>query len=92
MTSRYMLRGGIHGRERLRLIARALGATTGNLFDRLGIDLGMRCLDVGCGGGDVALELARRVGPGGRVVGVDIDDAKLELGRHEASAAGLANI
>jgi SAM-dependent methyltransferase len=92
VTSRYMLRGGIQGRERLRLIARALGATTGNLFDRLGIDLGLRCLDVGCGGGDVALELARRVRPSGRVLGVDIDDAKLELARHEASAAGLSNV
>ena len=35
-------------------------------------------------GGDITLELARRVGPEGRVVGTDIDEAKLELARAEA--------
>jgi SAM-dependent methyltransferase len=52
----------------------------------------MVCLDVGSGGGDVALELARRVGPGGHVLGVDIDDTKLTLARKEAAAAGLSNV
>jgi cyclopropane fatty-acyl-phospholipid synthase-like methyltransferase len=43
-----------------------------SLFDRLGLRDGTICLDVGCGGGDATLELARRVAPTGRVVGVAV--------------------
>src|SRR5258708_6232147 len=53
---------------------------------------GMRCVDVGCGGGDVTLELARRVGPDGAVLGIDMDEVKLELARQSAVGAGLTNI
>lgn len=61
--------------------------TTAALFDRLSIEPGMSCLDVGCGGGDVTCELARRVAPGGRAVGIDMDKAKLAIAREEASGA-----
>jgi SAM-dependent methyltransferase len=87
----YAIRGGIAGRERLRILARTLHSSTAALFDRLHVGAGLRCLDVGCGGGDVTCELARRVGQGGWVVGVDIDDAKLDLARQEAAAQGIAN-
>jgi predicted O-methyltransferase YrrM len=89
---RYIIRGGIEGRERLRVIARSLHPTTSSLLDRIGVRPGMTCLDVGSGGGDVALELARRVAPDGRVLGVDVDDTKLALARDEAAAAGVANV
>ena len=84
-ASHYVIRGGLEGRERLRLLARVLHPTTTSLFDRIGLAKGQTCLDVGCGGGDVTLELARRVAPGGSVVGVDIDDTKLEIARTESS-------
>ncbi|MEU3571631.1 methyltransferase domain-containing protein [Kitasatospora sp. NPDC036755] len=41
--------------------------------DALGIGPGMRCWEVGAGGPSVALGLAERVGPTGRVVATDID-------------------
>ena len=44
----------------------------------------MSCLDLGCGGGDVTLDLARIVGDEGRVIGMDIAETKLELARGEA--------
>ncbi len=44
----------------------------------------MSCLDVGCGGGAVTLDLARLVGPNGRVVGLDFDPVKLEHARQDA--------
>src|SRR3954469_4264147 len=91
-TSAYAIRGGIAGRERLRILARTLHTGTSALFDRLGVGAGLCCLDVGCGGGDVTLELARRVGPRGRVIGVDLDAAKLDLARQEAAAQGLINV
>src|SRR5438876_9709070 len=86
----YIIRGGVEGRERLRLLSRILRPTTLALFDRVGVRPGMRCLDVGCGGGDVTLELGRLVGPAGRVVGIDIDATKLDLARQEAAAHGVA--
>jgi SAM-dependent methyltransferase len=88
----YIIRGGVEGRERLRLLSRVLRPTTLALFDRVGVRSGMACLDVGCGGGDVAFDLARIVGPQGRVVGTDLDGAKLDLARWEAGELGLGNV
>jgi SAM-dependent methyltransferase len=88
----YVIRGGIEGRERLRILARVMHPTTTALFDSLALKDGMACLDVGCGGGDATLELARRVAPHGKAVGTDIDHAKLELARGEALQHGVANV
>jgi SAM-dependent methyltransferase len=52
----------------------------------------MDCLDIGCGGGDVAFDLARLVAPGGRVVGVDIDKIKVKLAQREAREQHLTNV
>jgi SAM-dependent methyltransferase len=86
--SSYIIRGGLSGRERLRVISRVLRPTTLALLDRVGVPEGARCLDAGCGGGDVTLELAGRAGSTGRVVGVDFDNEKLAMARTEAGAAG----
>ncbi len=88
----YVLARGHEGRERLRLLARILSASTARLLDELGVGPGLACLDVGCGGGDVSSELARRVGPGGRVLGLDLDAAVLETARREAADQGPANL
>jgi demethylmenaquinone methyltransferase / 2-methoxy-6-polyprenyl-1,4-benzoquinol methylase len=47
---------------------------------------GGRALDVATGTGDLALELATRVGAGGEVVGVDFSERMLELARAKAAA------
>jgi SAM-dependent methyltransferase len=88
----YVIEGGRPGRERLRLLSTVLAPTTNHFLDRVGITAGMRCLDVGCGGGDVTRELARRAGPSGLVVGLDFDQQVLALAREDADAEGLANI
>src|SRR5436190_13998373 len=88
----YAIRGGGQGRERLRLLGRVMHDTSSRLFDRLGLADGMACLDAGCGGGDATLEIGRRVAPAGRVVGVDLDAAKLEIARVEAAERGAANV
>ena len=72
-STHYVIRGGVEGRERLRVLARVMHASSTSLLDRLGLCDGLACLDVGCGGGDMTLELARRVAPHGKAVGVDID-------------------
>jgi SAM-dependent methyltransferase len=52
-------------------------------LDRLGLREGWRCADVGAGGGDVTVALARIVGRDGRVYAVDSDPAR----RDEVAAA-----
>jgi demethylmenaquinone methyltransferase / 2-methoxy-6-polyprenyl-1,4-benzoquinol methylase len=47
---------------------------------------GDRALDVATGTGDLALELANRVGPTGEVVGIDFSEKMLELARAKAGA------
>lgn len=88
----YIIRGGVEGRDRLRVLSRVMRPATLSLLQRAGIKPGMTCLDVGCGGGDVSFELAHLVSPGGRVVGMDIDEVKLNLARKEAATQGAANI
>ena len=86
---RYVIRGGAEGVARLDTVARVLWPTTQSLLQRAGISPGMRCLDLGCGGGPVTLELARLVGPEGQVVGIDMDATKLQLARQRAEQQQL---
>ena len=90
--SRYAITGGREGKERLDLLARVMSPTTSRLLELVGLGPGMTCLDVGCGGGHVALHMAGVVGPGGRVVGTDVDGEILALARDDAEAAGADNV
>jgi demethylmenaquinone methyltransferase/2-methoxy-6-polyprenyl-1,4-benzoquinol methylase len=53
---------------------------------------GGRVLDVATGTGDLAIELARRVSPGGEVVGSDFAEGMLDRARRKAAAAGGADV
>jgi SAM-dependent methyltransferase len=90
-TPHYVIRGGMEGRERLRVLARVMWPTTDALFTRVGIERTARCLDVGCGGGDVTVALARRARDG-TAIGIDVDETKIDLARAEAAHAGVDNV
>lgn len=62
------------------------------IFPSLPVKQGDAVLDIGCGFGDTAIKLAERVGPGGRVVGLDCCKAFLDYGRKDAAGRGLANL
>lgn len=89
---RYVLRGGKAGYDRLLVLAQDRWPDTLALFRRAGVAPGMRCADLGCGGGEVSLELARLVSPGGSVVGFDMDTIKLDLAREAAGKRGIGNV
>ena len=63
------------------LVPRVFRPWAERLVDAAGLLAGERVLDVACGTGIVARTAAGRVGPGGTVVGVDINPAMLELAR-----------
>ncbi len=50
---------------------------------------GMTALDVGAGTGDMAIGMARQVGPQGRVIGVDFCEPMLARGQAKLRARGL---
>ncbi|HYM46221.1 MAG TPA: ubiquinone/menaquinone biosynthesis methyltransferase [Solirubrobacteraceae bacterium] len=53
---------------------------------------GSRVLDVATGTGDLAIELARRVWPGGEVVGSDFSEGMLARARSKAAVADLKDV
>ena len=53
--------------------------------DLAAVGAGDRALDVATGTGDLAIELARRVGPSGEVVGSDFSEGMLDLARRKAT-------
>ena len=57
--------------------------------DRAEVGPGSDALDVCCGTGDLALELRRRIGPDGRVVGSDFSEPMLEIARQKSGDEGL---
>ncbi len=53
---------------------------------------GETVLDLGSGGGIDCFLAARRVGPGGRVIGVDMTEEMIRLARENAEKSGLKNV
>jgi demethylmenaquinone methyltransferase/2-methoxy-6-polyprenyl-1,4-benzoquinol methylase len=60
--------------------------------DRAELGPGDAALDVCCGTGDLALELSRRVAPGGSVVGCDFSEPMLDVAREKVSAGPPAPV
>jgi demethylmenaquinone methyltransferase / 2-methoxy-6-polyprenyl-1,4-benzoquinol methylase len=75
-----VMTAGMHHRWRERAAARAE------------LSAGDSALDVCCGTGDLALELAGQVSPGGRVVGSDFSEPMLDLAREKAVARGAEGV
>lgn len=88
----YWAREGEHWvREAARYDA-MLGRFGEVMIDAARLQSGERVLDVGCGNGTTTLQAARRVAPGGTVVGVDISAPMLALARRRAADTGIANV
>lgn len=71
----YILGDSDYEVQRLAFQAKVWEDMTEGLFDRLRVGPGWRCLEVGPGTGTVFFPLARRVGPKGRVHGVERSEA-----------------
>jgi ubiquinone/menaquinone biosynthesis C-methylase UbiE len=90
-VARYLIRGGDKGYDRLLVLARDRRADTLALLGRAGVGGGMRCVDVGCGGGAVTIDLAQLAAPQ-VAIGLDLDEVNLAHARQAAAERGVANI
>ena len=70
--------------ERLHIQSDAMAPDALAMLDRIGPIKGWTCLDIGCGPGGITDLLSARVGPAGRVVGLDMDAEFLEHARWNA--------
>ncbi len=62
------------------------------LLDRVGIQPGERVLELGPGPGTFIMEAARRVGPEGRIIAVDIQSEMIAQVNRRVREAGLTNV
>ncbi len=62
------------------------------MLKELGVKRGMTVCDMGCGNGFYTLQLAKMVGPQGKVLAVDIQPEMLRLLQARAKAARIRNI
>ena len=85
--------------QRYRGLARRYDATTRRIdrkrrraIDLLRLQPGQIVLDAACGTGSALENLARLVGPGGRVVGVEQSPEMIALARQRCAVPGLQNV
>jgi ubiquinone/menaquinone biosynthesis C-methylase UbiE len=71
--------------ERLRIQAEAWAPDAAAMLDRFGAMQGWKCVDIGCGPGGITALLGARVGPTGRVIGLDRNAGFLEHARKGAA-------
>jgi SAM-dependent methyltransferase len=85
----YSISGGRADADRLDRQAAVMAAASHAFLARVGLAPGWNSLDVGCGTGQVTLEMAHIVGTSGRVLGVDIDSQAIAMAGELAASAGL---
>src|SRR4030095_15037468 len=78
--------------ERLIRQAHRVGPITERFFREAGIGSGQRVLDLGSGVGDVAMLVARIVGPSGEVVAVERDRNSIAKASARVIEAGFQNV
>ena len=75
---------------RLQRQATELAADSAALLDRVGLRSGQSAIDLGCGPSGVLDLMAERVGPAGRVVGLDADPAHVAMAEQFVAQRGLS--
>lgn len=78
--------------ERYRMMAATAAEQERPLWELAGIAPGAVVADVGCGPAATAVELAKAVGPSGRVLGIERDAAALKTAHRLVEAAGARNV
>ena len=78
--------------ERLRRQTTELQSLAAEFLDRVGAAEGQSVIDVGCGPRGILELLAERVGPRGRVVGLEVDPVHVAMAQELVAEQGLTNV
>ena len=78
-------KGGQHWTQRQDILDAILAPISATIIERAAASRGEHVVDVGCGCGETTLDLAKRVGPTGHVLGIDISAPMLERARERAA-------
>ena len=87
----YSIQGGETGKNRLSVLTRTLEVQTGSFISQSGIKDGFKCLDLGCGAGEVSFYISNLVGSAGSVTGMDVDVSQLNFARDSKQQRGVLN-
>ncbi len=77
--------------ERLRMAGHFIRPAIRQAMDALPVAAGSHGLDAGCGIGAHTRLLAHKVGPDGRVTGIDLAEAHVEAARHDTTGSPVAS-
>src|SRR5215217_239785 len=83
---------GIGGAEWLERSEREIEEMPETALDKIGLKPGMVVADVGAGVGYFTVRLAKRVGPEGKILAVDVQPEMLATWKRHAAEAKLTNI
>ncbi len=85
----YIIKGGKEGKQRLDVLSGILNEHSLRLIEKDMPLQGKRFLELGCGGGNLALAVAKKIGKEGAVTAVDFDEEILALARAQALENGV---
>jgi SAM-dependent methyltransferase len=91
-VKRYQLAGDNEDLRRLLVVSDTMAESARNALLRSGVGAGASVIECGCGPVGALPVLAELVGPGGRVVGVDMNESAVERARSVVDALGLENV
>src|SRR5258705_4581743 len=89
---RYILDGSDEDLRRLLGVAETTQEMARSAFRKVGMQEGWHAIDCGCGPVGGLAVMAEMVGPAGRVVGVDFNEATIQRARSVVAALGLGNV
>src|SRR5688500_1662410 len=83
-TDTYIIQGGQKGADRLKILADVMWPYTHPLLMKAGLHEGMKCLDVGCGNGEITKRISSITGSAGHITGIDFDPLIIDIARNNA--------
>ncbi len=87
-STEYFLATGEQDRERLEIINRLYNPKAIEFMKKSGLCENMMVLEIGCGTGHMATEIAKIVGKNGKVIATDISQTQLDIAKKVAIDAG----